>query len=396
MEKEIHLLQKKHHKKRGKTLTKKITGWLHLWLGLVSGLIVFVVVLSGTLFVFCDEIIDLMAGSHKYVAYQQGEKKIPAEVLVAQFNKAHQEEGRKAFYIDDYKVPDRSFRIASGIKRGGFSYTYINPYTGEELGHTMSYRFFYVVAHIHSQLLLGGFGKTVVGIASIIFLIQLIGGLILWWPQKWTNATRTSSFKFKRGVKWKRRNYDLHNVLGFYVVIPALFVTITGLIMAYEVLESFTQKTFGGVSATEARKISKKYEPAFVEDKSFITMQEAIDLMQAKFPDVKQIRVSFFGGEKDTTYSLLAGKFIGLKSAVGSHNMTMDKYTGKEIILPEVFENHEKIEHTNFDLHVGYWGGYIGKTITFIVGIICSSLPVTGVLIWWGRRNKKKPVVIAK
>lgn len=68
---------------------------------------------------------------------------------------------------------------------------------------------------------------------------------------KWTKATRTSSFKFKRGVKWKRRNYDLHNVLGFYVVIPALFVTITGLIMAYEVLESFTQKSFGGVPATD-------------------------------------------------------------------------------------------------------------------------------------------------
>ena len=79
----------------------------------------------------------------------------------------------KAFYIDEYKDPERSFRIASGIKRGGFSYTYVNPYTGKEIGSTMAYRFFYVVAHIHSQLLLGGFGKTVVGIASIIFLFSL-------------------------------------------------------------------------------------------------------------------------------------------------------------------------------------------------------------------------------
>ncbi len=49
---------------------------------------------------------------------------------------------------------------------------------------------------------------------------------------------------------------------------------------------------------------------------------------------------------------------------------------------------HEEIEHTNFDLHVGYWGGMFGKIFTFIIGIICTSLPVTGFLIWWGRKNK--------
>lgn len=92
----------------------------------------------------------------------------------------------------------------------------------------------------------------------------------------------------------------------------------------------------------------------------------------------------------------MVGKFIGLKSAIDGHDITLNRYTGNEIEMPEILENHEKIEHTNFDLHVGYWGGYIGKTITFIVGIICSSLPITGVLIWWGRRNKKKPVAVVK
>lgn len=77
-------------------------------------------------------------------------------------------------------------------------------------------------------------------------------------------------FKFKRGVKWKRRNYDLHNVLGFYVVIPALFVTITGLIMAYEVLESFTQKSFGGVPATEERKLSKSMNRLLSKEKNLL------------------------------------------------------------------------------------------------------------------------------
>lgn len=80
----------------------------------------FVVVLSGTLFVFCDEIIDFVAGSDKYIEYREGQQKIDADVLIAQFNAKHKEEGRKAFYIDEYKDPERSFRIASGIKEADF------------------------------------------------------------------------------------------------------------------------------------------------------------------------------------------------------------------------------------------------------------------------------------
>ena len=123
-------------------------------------------------------------------------------------------------------------------------------------------------------------------------------------------------------------------------------------------------------------------------------MQDAIEITRVRHPDDKQVRVSFFGGHDATTYSILTGKFIGLKSVINGYNITLDRYTGNEIAMPEVLENHEKIEHTNFDLHVGYWGGYIGKTITFVVGIICSSLPITGVLIWWGRRNKKNLLLL--
>lgn len=62
-------------KRQGKPLTKRITGWLHLWLGLVSGIIVLTVTLSGTVFVFCDEIVDLCAGSARYIQVPAHAKK---------------------------------------------------------------------------------------------------------------------------------------------------------------------------------------------------------------------------------------------------------------------------------------------------------------------------------
>lgn len=313
---------------------------------------------------------------------------------------------RKAFYIDIYKDQNRSFRIASTSiekqqkakkpqangkrergPRGVFAYHYLNPYTGEILGSTKSYEFFYVVAHIHAQLLAGKVGKTVVGIASIIFFTQLIGGLILWWPKKWNKSTKEAAFKIRSGTKWRRRNYDLHNVLGFYALIPALFLTITGLIMAYECLTNLTMKTFGG--NPDAHALTEQYKPAYIPNQQALTYSDYITLNFTNFPEAKQLRMGIPDKDSNTVYTVKVARFIGLKSMYNGKEFHTNKYTGEPIKYPKDIEMHEVIEHTNFDLHVGYWGGQFGKLLTFLFGIICSSLPVTGFLIWWGRRKKK-------
>lgn len=396
-------------KKQGKTLIKKITGWLHLWLGLVSGLIVFAVTLSGTVFVFCDEIIDLCAGDAKYVSAPANTPKLSPEILLAKFHK--QVPDRRAFYFDTYADAGRSFRVASATKppkekdkkaedktkakkkgkgergpRGVFAYHYLNPYTGKVLGSTKSYEFFYVVAHIHAQLLLNKFGKTVVGIASIIFFIQLIGGLILWWPKKWNKTTRTTAFKIKSGTKWRRKNYDFHNVFGFYAVLPSLFLTITGLIMAYQILTDLTMKTFG--ATLDPKAITTKFEPKFNSNKIALTPKYFVEKTFRENPDMKQLRMSIPRNDSATVSTIVAAELIGLKTKVNGFEKNFNRYTAAEIKYPKEVEMHETVEHMNFDLHVGHWGGIWSKILTFIVGIICSSLPITGFLIWWGRRNK--------
>jgi uncharacterized iron-regulated membrane protein len=35
-------------------------------------------------------------------------------------------------------------------------------------------------------------------------------------------------------------------------------------------------------------------------------------------------------------------------------------------------------------------GGIVGEIIAFIVSLLTASLPVTGILLWYGRKYKKK------
>jgi uncharacterized iron-regulated membrane protein len=50
----------------------------------------------------------------------------------------------------------------------------------------------------------------------------------------------------------------------------------------------------------------------------------------------------------------------------------------------------EKTVGANYDIHVGSILGLPTKIIAFIVSLICASLPVTGFMIWWGRRKRKR------
>src|SRR5690606_30542173 len=49
-----------------------------------------------------------------------------------------------------------------------------------------------------------------------------------------------------------------------------------------------------------------------------------------------------------------------------------------------------KLRKMNYDIHVGSILGFPGKVMAFLASLIGASLPITGFLIWYGRKFKKK------
>jgi len=359
---------------------------IHLWFGLISGIIFMIVSITGTLFVFSDEIIDIVGGTAKYVAVPYRSERLPPEKLILSFKERHP--NRKIFYLDFYKESTRSIRIASSDKElKNFSYTYLNPYTGEELKSTRSYWFFYLLAQLHRKLLLGDIGHTIVALATLIFSIELIFGLILWYPRRWSSSVRKAIFTIKRKAGWKRMNYDLHKILGFYALVPALIIAITGLTMAYKPLGGFIQKILGG--NPNAMEISVLYHSLYDEDRKHQSLAPIIDSTFVHYPSAKQMRIGFPFRPKETIYRCAAAKYIGILNMIDGVDFCLDVYTGKQIEYPKDIKQYQKNERVIYDLHSGYWWGIWGKIITFLVGLICSSLPVTGFVLWRNHRRKK-------
>jgi uncharacterized iron-regulated membrane protein len=72
-----------------------------------------------------------------------------------------------------------------------------------------------------------------------------------------------------------------------------------------------------------------------------------------------------------------------------------DQYTLQELPVEHIygrFKNAttaDKLLRMNYDIHVGAILGLPGKMLAFFTSLIVASLPVTGFMIWWGRRKKK-------
>lgn len=383
-----------------KSKVNRLITWLHLWLGFISGIIVVIVCVTGCLFVFQTEI---TAFTHKKELFiTPPETQAVALPLHTLKEKAQAALGadHKINYITTYSNPDRAWEFMAyqpgdpdAITFPGsinfYESAFVNPYTGEITGKiNYMHNFFVIVKYIHWSLYLSTkYGQPIVGWATLIFVISLITGFIMWIPRRWNKVEKNKAFKVKWEATWKRLNYDLHNVLGFYVVIIALILAFTGLVYSFTWFSNAVYAA-GAMSTKPAERISFTSDTASLRTNA--PLDKAMAVASTRYPAAKRYGVTMPPGH-EAPLSVTA--YRGKEVYYDASTLYFDQYSGK-MLGSESFadkNNGEKLILMNYDIHVGAIGGLAGKIIAFVVSLICGSLPVTGFIIWWGKK-KKKPV----
>ncbi|HTE01102.1 MAG TPA: PepSY-associated TM helix domain-containing protein [Mucilaginibacter sp.] len=364
--------------------TKKVILFIHRWLGFISGLVVFIVSITGCIFCFQDEIQDAIH-SYRKVEVQQTPYLEPSVLKAATLQKYPDATVNYIYYYGK----DRPAIALTNLGKAGFNYVYFDPYKGNIL-HTENPQsnFFIIVEYIHLYLLLPPkIGQVIVGVSVIIFLVLMITGIVLWWPKRKTDRKR--SFNIKWNGRWRRVNYDLHNVLGFYATSIAVILAITGLSIAFEWMND-------GIYATA--NLGKKYPQEKIEPKSDTLIKASV---AGKPIDMafRQAQQQSANAQMFLIYDPSAkAESIGITAYAKSLHFyesdlyNFDKYTGKLLKrLPHTQKSPGlKMNAMNYDIHVGQILGLTGKIIAFITSLICASLPVTGFIVWLGKRKKSK------
>ena len=366
---------------------KKLIRTLHLWLGLSSGILIVFLGITGCMLAFEREIETLQ--TFRYVAPREKAfvppsvlketaiRLLPGKTLHSVIYGGKKDAAQMVFFSTD---PEYYYII------------FMDPYTGKVLKlKNMDHDFFRITINGHFYLWLPpSIGQPIIASATLIFVVMMISGLILWWPRN--KAAKKQRFKIKWSARWRRRNYDLHNVLGFYMTWVSLFVAATGLVWGFQwFAKTIYWTTSGGKTMTDY------YEPVSVQPVAATVLLSPEDkvweMMNADYKNAETIEVHYATNDSSV---IVAGGNPDASTYWKIDYRYFDQYTFKELPVTHLYGRYEtssvadKIARMNYDVHTGQILGLPGKILAFFASLIAASLPVTGFYIWWGKKKKRK------
>jgi uncharacterized iron-regulated membrane protein len=371
---------------------------IHLWLGIASGLILFVVCLTGTIYTFNVEIQEIF-GKNKYkVEVPPNAGQLPAEKLMTT---AMESIGKGNIqYIIVSQDKSRAYQInvkkeapADGIQKKSDTGIYsnrglnilINPYTGEILGAHEGplFDFFRTMYKMHRWLLLDtNIGRPIVGVATIIFVVLILSGMVIWIPKKVKAWKQGLKINFRGN--WKRINHDLHYSLGFYSSFLLLVMALTGLTWSFEWYKDGFFSILGVARPVQGAFVQKPIRSAIPTNANSakLTVDQLIETANKILPYSGDYRIVMPSNDSATvTMSKTRSGFFAVR---GVDKLQLDQYNGdllsKDLYLDKPL--NEKITSSIKAVHTGEIFGPFSKILYFIACLFATSLPVTGTVMW--------------
>jgi uncharacterized iron-regulated membrane protein len=357
---------------------------MHFWLGITTGPIVFIVALTGCIYAFQEEIQDA-SQAYRFVE-QREEQYLPPSELVKRANEANP---GKHLHAIMYHKPGRAAKAIYYEYDRYYDFVYLDPYSGKVLKvFDVQNSFFGCILEGHFYLWLPkSIGQFVVASATLIFLFIILSGIYLWWPRNKNNKRQKFTIKWRS--KWRRRNFDLHSVVGAYISLIAVIFVLTGLIWGFVWFRDGIYKLASGGKTYQEyseplSKIQKKKESDPIIDRVY-------EIMQQEYPRAEWIELHL---PETVTSPIAANANPDASTYWKTDYRYFDQYSLEELKVTHQWgrlneaSNADLLMRMNYDIHVGGILGLPGKIFAFLVSLLIASLPVTGFIMWYGRKRK--------
>lgn len=364
---------------------------IHLWLSVPFGLIITLVCFSGAMLVFEKEVTQLFNGG-LYTVEKAGGRPLPVGVLAEKVAQTLPE-GVRVTGVTVSSDPEKAYSVS--ISKPHRAAVIVNQYTGEVKGRQERNAFFAAMFSLHRWLMDNGrpegrpaYGKIIVGISTIMFVIALVSGIIIWWPK--TRRALRNSLKLTLRKGSFRLWHSLHVAGGMYAVLLLLVMSLTGLTWsfswyrtafyaAFGVEVSAKGATHGSKAAGNDRKAGRNGD----DGKRTATMNTAVwqqvyDRLHAGNPDAHSITIS------DGTATVSSAAFGNTRAA---DRYTFDVSTGRITSVTKYADaaRQGKLRGWIYSVHVGSFGGLLTRLMWFAAALMGATLPLTGYYLWLRR-----------
>jgi uncharacterized iron-regulated membrane protein len=358
---------------------RKVIFWCHLPVGVVAGIIVLIMSVTGVLLAY-ERQITAWADSRncQEVLPSRDGIRLPVETLLAKVNEEQLNAPPSALTLRSDTVAPAAVSFTGGRT------IFINPYTGEILGEgSRGVRdFFRIITDWHRWLGARGenraVARAITGACNLGFLFLVISGFYLWWPRKWAWSQVRRVIWFKRGLPGKARDFNWHNVIGFWSVIPLFIVVLSAVVISYTWASNLVYSLAGETPPSPRGAAAQAPGNAYMRlgdleglDQRWIRAEQQVEGWQSislRLPS---------SADQDLTFTIDQGNGGQPHKRA---QLTLSRKSG-EVVRWEPFSSYTPGRKTRTLLrfaHTGEAGGIVGQAIAGLAS--CGG----AVLVWTG------------
>ena len=407
-------------------MLKKIFFQIHWFLGITAGLILSLMGVTGAIYSY-EQPIQKWLNSDSYVVQVENRAKLTPAELYQHFHQTDAEMKVNSITIDKDPTASSTVNIEKEGARRGYNMM-VNPYTAEILPEVKGREFFAFIQQLHRNLTVGPVGKQITGASTLMLIFFVLSGLYLRWPKK---HTIKQWFLIKPKLKGRNFLWDLHAVVGTWVVIFYLLLACTGLYWSYDWWRNGMFKVLG-VERPQAEMQQQNRAPnpnAATENRGRVENQRPSgntvrsqenpsggrgerDQKDRKGLSPEQINMALtqtwtgFNAQVGRDYSSLTvnlpkkpdGKVqLSFVDAIPQHerarNQATFNYETSSIEEMQLYADkklNEKIMSSMLPVHRGSFFGPVYQFLAMLASLTMPLFFVTGLMLYLKRRKQKK------
>jgi uncharacterized iron-regulated membrane protein len=357
--------------------TRRILFRLHWIAGLSAGLVLAVVGATGALIGFKSELLAWLNPQYRLEA--QGRQPLPIDQWIA---RAQAEEPGLTPRSVAWAGSNQAVRVRMSPGRGRGVEVALNPYSGEMLDPARGAEALATAEDLHRRLAAGTIGKQIVAASTVLLIVMIASGLYLRWPGR----PRSLAAWLKPNLRLRGRGllWNLHAVLGTWLLASYLLAALTGLWWSYDGYRNVVNR-IAGIERPMRRPV-----PAAGQGAETPSLDSAWSAFRAAAPEATRANLTVSsGGLEDVE--------VRYQDAQSAHerawnSIRIDRKSGAILERQAHAElpAGRRFISALFPLHSGSYFGLSGRLITAGASLLMPFFAVSGIWLWWLRRQSAR------
>ncbi|MYD71825.1 MAG: PepSY domain-containing protein [Acidobacteria bacterium] len=363
--------------------------WIHLAVGVAAAIVILTMAVTGVLLTYEAQLNRWALRDYRADPAAQDVAPLELDELIARVAG-----GQPAGLVTSVAL-QRDPREPAVVGFDDGATAYVDRFTGELLGDgdTRTRRFLQSVLYWHRWFALEGeyriVGRTIVAVANVGFLFLVASGVYLWWPGTGGRAAWRHALWFRRGLSGRARDFNWHNVIGFWSAVPLAVIVFSGVTISYQWAADLVHRLAGDTPPFQQSprpwQSDARDAPTTASDLAtpLIDLQALATRAGAEAPEWRTMTVDLPRAVHDPVV-VAVDRGTGRQPSL-SEDLIFDQSTGELVQRAgyPTFTPGFKVRRWLRFAHTGEVYGVVGQSIAGVVSLGVAVMVWTGLVMSW-------------